>query len=342
MVAVGANFAGTIPEYYDRCLGPAYFSVFAAELARRIPVEPACAVLEIACGTGLVTQCVRHRMHPKARLVATDLSAAMVAYARRKLADTAGVEWREANAQALPFADASFGVVVCGFGIMFLPDKVLALEEARRVLVDGGTIHFSVWDAIDENPHAAAGAEVIEGLRPDDPELRFRVPYELCDPALLRRLLAQAGFVDVDLDTVRLPIESDSARTLAVGAIRGTPRSLLLEQRGISLDEAIDKLTARLAEVGGPAPYRGHAQAVIVKARKTRLKPRRGPRPAPCAWLRPPRESRPRSPDDRRRCRAPRRLFSAAIIGGVSSKRRKCTAEVFSSFSRSRSSSAIA
>jgi SAM-dependent methyltransferase len=268
MVAVTVNFAGTIPEYYDRCLGPAYFSPFAAELARRIPAESACDVLEIACGTGLVTQCVRQRMRPGARLVATDLSAAMIDHARTKLADAAGVEWREANAQSLPFADASFGVVVCGFGMMFVPDKVVALKEARRVLVDGGTIHFTVWDAIEENPHAAAAAEVIEGLAPGDAELRFRVPYELRDPALVRGLLAQAGFVDVRIEIKRLPIEADSARSLAIGAIRGTPRSAVIEHRGIALDGVIDKLAERLAEAGGASPYRGHAQALIVDARK--------------------------------------------------------------------------
>jgi hypothetical protein len=63
----------------------------------------------------------------------------------------------------------------------------------------------------------------------------------------------------------RLP---DSARTLAVGAIRGTPRSALIERKGIALDTVIDKLATRLAEVGGAAPYRSYAQALIVGARK--------------------------------------------------------------------------
>jgi len=262
MVALTASFAGTIPEYYDRCLGPACFEPFAVELARRVDVRR--DVLEIACGSGLVTRHVRARLDRSARIVATDLSAAMIDYARSKLSDVEGVEWREANAMELPFPDAAFGAVVCGFGMMFVPDKVAALKEAHRVLADGGTFHFSVWDAIEENPHALASAEVSEGL---DPALRFRVPYELHDPSLLRDLVGQAGFSDVDIETKRLPVESESARTLATGAIRGTPRSLLIEQRGISLDTVVDKLAARLAEIGGAAPYRSHAQALIVRAR---------------------------------------------------------------------------
>jgi SAM-dependent methyltransferase len=268
MAALSSSFAGSIPEYYDRCLGPAYFGPFAAELARRVPAHSAGDVLEIACGSGLVTRQLRAGIHPRARLVATDLSGAMVEHARTKLADVGGIEWSEANAMELPFGDGTFGAVVCGFGIMFMPDKVVALKEACRVLGDGGTVHLSAWDAIEKVPHAAASAEVIEALIPDDPELRFRVPYEMHDPALLRDLLAQSGFVDIRIDTVRLPVEADSARTLAVGAIRGTPRSALIERKGIALDTVIDKLATRLAEVGGAAPYRSYAQALIVGARK--------------------------------------------------------------------------
>jgi SAM-dependent methyltransferase len=269
MYAATPSFTGRIPEYYDRCLGPAYFGPFARELAQRVPADPAGDVLEIACGSGLVTRHLRARIGGQVRLVATDVSAAMVEYARKALADVAGVEWREANAIALPFDDGTFGAVVCGLGMMFMPDKAAAFRELRRVLMKDGVLHFSVWDAIDKVPHADAAAEVIEGLVPGDPELRFRAPYEMHDPQLLRVLLGQSGFADVRIETVRLPVEADSARTLAVGAIRGTPRSALIEQKGIALDTVIDKLTARLAEVGGAAPYRSYAQALVVSARKT-------------------------------------------------------------------------
>ena len=80
------------------------------------------------------------------------------------------------------------------FGIMFVPDKLQALREARRVVKDGGLLCLSVWDAIEKNAHALACAEAIEGLFPGDEQVRFRVPYEMHDPALLRSLLADAGF----------------------------------------------------------------------------------------------------------------------------------------------------
>lgn len=266
MTDIKATFAGSIPTYYDECLGPAYFDACGEALVARVPARPPGDVLEIACGTGLVTRRLRERLDPSVRLVATDLSKAMLEYARNKLARCEGVAWREADASSLPFGDGEFGAVVCALGLMFFPDKPQALREVRRVLKEGGLLCLSVWDAIETNPHSLACAEAIEGLFPGDEQVRFRVPFEMHDPALLRDLLAGAGFRDVRIDTVRFAVDRVSARTLAVGAVRGTPRSLLLESRGVALDDVIDKVTAALVRVGGADPYRGHAQALIVQA----------------------------------------------------------------------------
>jgi len=266
MADVRASFNGSIPEYYDRFLGPAWNEAFAVELARRLPANPPGAVLEIACGTGLVSRHLRERLDPAMRLVATDLSKPMLDYAREKLSNVKGIEWREADAANLPFADGEFGAVVCAFGVMFVPDKLAAMKEAHRVLKDGGILLFDVWDRIESNRHAAINAQVVESLLPGDAEIRFRTPFEMHDPMLLEQLLAESGFREVRIEKKRLPFGQVSARTVAIGAIRGTPRSLLLEKRGIPLDGVIDKLAAALAKEGGADPYRGHAQALIVEA----------------------------------------------------------------------------
>ena len=140
MADVRASFSGSIPEYYDRCLGPAWFDAFAADLARRLPAKPPGDVLEIACGTGLVTRRLRERLDSTVRLVATDLSNAMLDYARAKLSESKDIAWREADAVKLPFGDGEFGAVVCAFGVMFVPDKQAAFREARRVLKEGGIL----------------------------------------------------------------------------------------------------------------------------------------------------------------------------------------------------------
>lgn len=261
------SFTGSVPEYYDSCLGPAWFDGFAADLAQRLPTKPLGDVLEIACGTGRVTRPLRERLDPALRLVASDISRPMLDFARGKLGDRKGVEWREADAVNLPFRDGEFGAVVCAFGIMFVPDKPAAFREARRVLKTGGSLLFNVWDRLEENPHAAANAEVLEGLFPNDQEMRSRVPFEMHDPALLRRLLAEARFQELRIEKKRLHVGGVSARTVAIGLIRGTPRSFLIEKRGIPLDRVIDKMTTALTKIGGADPYRAHVQAVVVEAR---------------------------------------------------------------------------
>ena len=268
MVDLSANFAGSIPEYYDKCLGPAWFQAFAADLAERLPVKPAGHVLELACGTGIVTRRLRERLDRSLRLVASDLSNAMLDFARNKLIGCTGVEWREADAASLPFDDGEFGAVVCAFGIMFVPDKRAAIREARRVLKKGGILLFNVWDRIEHNRHVALTAGVMEDLFPGDEEMSFRRLYEMYDPALLRALLAEAAFEEVRIEQKRIEIHGVSARSIATGLIRGSPRSLLIEKRGASLDEVIERISAALAKAGGD-PYSGQANAVVVEALAT-------------------------------------------------------------------------
>src|SRR5262249_51597285 len=161
-------------------------------------------------------------------------------YARRKLGDERGIAWREADACKLPFGNHEFGAVVCGFGFMFVPDKNAAYSESHRVLKQGGILLFNVWCSLDDNAHVKASAEVVEGLFPGDPEMRFRAPYEMGDEALLHDLLRRARFADVKIEKKQFQLDRVSARTIATGAIRGTPRSLLIQKRGIPLDDVIE------------------------------------------------------------------------------------------------------
>jgi hypothetical protein len=100
---------------------------------------------------------------------------------------------------------------------------------------------------------------------PGDPEMKFRLPYDMHDPVLLRRLLAGARFRETSIETKRIPITGADPRSIATGQIRGTPRAALIEKRGVSLDLVIDKVTDALTRTGGD-PYEGHAQAVVVQA----------------------------------------------------------------------------
>jgi len=260
-----ATFGGSIPEYYDRCLGKSYFGPAATEITRRVPEKPGGDVLELACGTGLASRRIRAHLDPSVRFIATDLSPAMIEYARSQ-PGTDNIEWREADMCSLPFGDGEFALAICALGFMFPPDRAKAFSEARRVLEPGGKLLFSVWDRIEENPTGLVGAEALEGLAPGDPDLVFRTQYELGDPDLVRRLVTGAGFTDVRIDSVAMEVSGESARTLATGQVRGTPRANLIAKKGFDLEKVIDTVAAALAKHGGD-PYRSPSRAIFVEAR---------------------------------------------------------------------------
>src|SRR6185295_11005506 len=110
-------------------------------------------ILEIAAGTGVVTRRLASVLPESVAIVATDLNRPMLDVAAA-IGTTRPVEWREADAMQLPFADGQFDVVVCQFGAMFFPDKAKAFAEARRVLASGGVLLFNVWDRIEDNDFA--------------------------------------------------------------------------------------------------------------------------------------------------------------------------------------------
>ena len=135
------------------------------------------------------------------------------------------------------------------------------------MLKSGGILLFNVWDRLEENPAAAINAKVVEDLFPGDPEVRFRVPYAMHDARSLRRLLHEPGFRRERIEKKRIQVDGMSARKFAVGQLCASPRSLMLEKRGASLDDVFDQVAAALARAGGADPWRGPANAVGVEAR---------------------------------------------------------------------------
>ena len=188
-----AQFSGSVPGFYDRYLGPVLFEPYAVDLVSRLPAGDRLRVLEIACGTGIVTRRLRESLGKSATLVATDLNEAMVSYARDAV-PAPGIDWQQADAQALVFDDGAFDVLVCQFGFMFLPDKVQGFREARRVLASGGVLLANVWHSLEANPVAGAIHTTVARLFPADPPRFLETPYGYHDTARIHADMAQAGW----------------------------------------------------------------------------------------------------------------------------------------------------
>jgi SAM-dependent methyltransferase len=259
------QFTGNVPERYDRYMVPLLFEPYANDLVERLSQRDDLRVLELAAGTGAVTRRLREALPDGSTLVATDLNEAMVAYARQAV-PSAGIEWSAADAQQLPFDDGSFDVVVCQFGLMFLPDKVQGFREARRVLADGGLLLANVWHTREENTVAHIVQQLLDERFPDDPPRFLDTPYGYGDHDRLRADLAAAGWDKVDLHEVRTSGQAPSAQDAALGFLTGSPLFFELAQRGEDAGSFAAELTRRLAASGGDRPYTTALAATVIAA----------------------------------------------------------------------------
>jgi ubiquinone/menaquinone biosynthesis C-methylase UbiE len=261
-----AAFVGSIPHYYDRYLLPFFFEPFADDLALRVKERPGLRVLELACGTGAVTERLLRSLGSDVRITASDLNLAMLDVARRKLGGDARVSWRQADAAQLPFNDASFDAVVCQFGWMFFPNKAHAMREARRVLVSGGQLALNTWDRIESCPVAAEADASIRACFPTNPPTFYETPFSLHDPEALRGMIASAEFGEISVDRVsregaRLtPVEAASA------IIRGGPFATEITQRGGDIKAVEASVAESLSARFGTNPFASPMRAIVCTA----------------------------------------------------------------------------
>lgn len=266
--AKDAAFSGSIPAIYQQYLVPLLFEPYAADVTSRLVRTSPRRVLEIAAGTGIVTRAMAAALPKSVEIVATDLNQAMLDFAST-IEIARPVEWRAADAMALPFGDAEFDAVVCQFGVMFFPDKSKALAEARRVLRPGGTLTFNVWGRMDRNGIADAVTRAMNAMFPDDPPgFLMRTPYGYYDFAVIERDLAQGGFTAKPrIDTVPARSRAPSALAAATGYCQGTPLRNEIEARGASrLDEATNVAAEELARVYGHGAIDAPMEAHVVTA----------------------------------------------------------------------------
>ncbi len=268
MTATDKQFTGAIPKFYDTYLVPMIFDAYAADLANRVALLAPDAILEVAAGSGVVPRALAPHLGPHTRYVVTDLNQPMLDHAATKQGPDDRIEWQQVDALDLPFADASFDVVICQYGVMFYPDRVKGHAQARRVLRSGGRYIFNVWDHIKSNEFADVVTEAAASVFPDNPP-RFlaRTPHGYHDVELIKQDLTSAGFSDISIVTLEKISRAPSPRHPAIAYCQGTPLRSEIEGRNADLLDHVTEIAAQaIAKRFGEGPVEAKIRAHVVTA----------------------------------------------------------------------------
>jgi ubiquinone/menaquinone biosynthesis C-methylase UbiE len=259
-------FGGDIFKIYDEVLGPVYFEPYGIDTAERASLLNPSDLLETACGTGRVTRHLRKKI--KGNLTATDINPAMMSHAKSKLVGES-INWLEADATALPFADESFDCVVSQFGVMFYPDRVLGMKEAYRVLKPAGTFIFTVWSDLKANPMSATGREIISAYFNNDIPSHYNTAYSMHDPDEVISMVKKAGFTTASHEVLTKECSCHSAYEMAQGLVEGNQIVHLIRERDEKAIPTLrEKVFETLVKKFGDHPCQTTMQAIVFTAKK--------------------------------------------------------------------------
>lgn len=218
--------AGSAAEVYDEFFLPALFQEWTGRVVGAAHIEPGHRVLDVACGTGVLTLEAAGRVGPGGSVVGLDINEGMLAVARKK---SPAIEWRHGQAESLAFPDDHFDAVISQFGLMFFEDRRAAIEEMTRVLRPGGRLAIAVWDSLDNTPGYAAVTNLLQRLFGDQAADALRAPYSLGDKRVLRALFQNVGLDDVRIKTDRGTARFPSVQSWMYTDVKGWTLADLLD-----------------------------------------------------------------------------------------------------------------
>lgn len=210
-------------------------------------------VLDVGCGAGATTLALARRVAP-GEVVGVDVSEPLVALARRRAAGADNLRFELGDAQTMRFA-APFDAVYSRFGVMFFSDPVAAFTNLRAALRPGGRLGFVCWRAMDANPWVSEPLAAARSLLPEVPPPTppgAPGPFAFADGARLRTILADAGFVDLEVRA------HDEDMALGGEGIEAAVRSVTqIGPLGAALNGASEALREQ-AKAAVRAMFQGH------------------------------------------------------------------------------------
>lgn len=219
-------------------------------------VELGSRVLDVAAGYGEPALTAARKVGPEGCVVATDISAEMLAFGRERAAAAGlgNVEFMESDAFSLDFPHASFDAAVSRWGIIFEPDAEAAAARIRGFLRPGARMAIASWGEPDQVPFLAIPMRTTrERLGVPPPPPRTPGPLSRPTPAAIGGLLEGGGFsnVIVEQDAVAFEFDSPEHFTAYVRAISAPVRAMIERHAGDAQEEAWDAITQAAADAGG-------------------------------------------------------------------------------------------
>ncbi len=210
-------------ELYERYVARYILAPWAPLLVDGARLAEGERVLDVACGTGVVTHAAAKRVGPSGHVVGVDLNPGMVAVARSLPAPAgAPIEWIERSALDLRLPDASFDAVLCQQGLQFFPDKALALRKMRRVLKHGGRLALSVWNS--PGLYNSAVGEALARYISNETSVQFLSSRRQAPTREeLQHLATEAGFSGVEVRVSGINIHLPHLDQFTLGHLGATP-----------------------------------------------------------------------------------------------------------------------
>lgn len=191
--------AASAAEVYEQFFVPALFAAWPEHILQAAGVEVGQTVLDVACGTGILSRGARQVVGASGTVVGVDINDGMLAVARSKRPD---IEWRQGEAESLPFEEGVFDHVVSQFGLMFFQDRSKAISEMLRVMKPGQKGCVAVWAALSETPGYAAVAKMLADVFDPDVAKSVEAPYCLSDTNDLESIFTIAGARSISISTI--------------------------------------------------------------------------------------------------------------------------------------------
>jgi SAM-dependent methyltransferase len=181
-----------------------------------------------------------------------------LAVARTLPSEGAPIDWIEGSALDLPFPAGKFDLVLCQLGLQFFPDQGRALREMRRVLSPSGRVALSVYSPIERTPGANAFVLALDRVLGPDASRIKRGEHSFMSPDQLHERLIDAGFAEIEVQTVVQDIEFPSVLDYVRFQLLATPMAALLSDRAeVDRQVAIKKIASETAGFSDPAMLEG-------------------------------------------------------------------------------------